>query len=94
MKVFMRNSYGAMKQVKVGYSWTVLFFGFFVPLIRGDWKWSTSKKSVATVSSKGKVVAKKAGVAKITGKVNGRKYTCTVTVKEQVGSRQNLCRTT
>lgn len=51
-------------------------------------KWSTSKKSVATVSSKGKVTAKKAGVAKITGKVNGRKYTCTVTVKEQVGSRQ------
>lgn len=51
-------------------------------------KWSTSKKSVATVSFKGKVIAKKAGVAKITGKVNGRKYTCTVTVKEQVGSRQ------
>ena len=52
-------------------------------------KWSTNKKAVATVSSKGKVTAKKAGVAKITGSVNGRQYTCKVTVKEQIGSRQN-----
>jgi len=40
MKVFMKNQFGAMKQVKVGFSWTMLFFGFLVPLIRGDWKWT------------------------------------------------------
>ncbi|GET11657.1 hypothetical protein SN811_01570 [Ligilactobacillus agilis] len=27
------------KQVKVGFSWTVFFFGVFPPLFRGDWKW-------------------------------------------------------
>lgn len=43
--------------------------------------WSSSKNSVATVSNKGKVKAIKAGKAKITAKVSGKKYTCKVTVK-------------
>lgn len=45
-------------------------------------KWSSNKKSVATVSSKGKVRAKKKGVATITAKIGKEKYTCKVTVKK------------
>lgn len=44
-------------------------------------KWSTSKKSVASVSSSGKVRAKKAGKATITAKFPGGTLKCRVTVK-------------
>ena len=44
-------------------------------------KWSSSNKSVATVSNKGKVTAKKKGKATITAKVGSKKYTCNITVK-------------
>lgn len=47
----------------------------------GKVKWKTSKKSVATVTQKGKVTAKKAGKAFIQAKVSGRTYECRVTVK-------------
>ena len=45
-------------------------------------KWTSSKKSVATVSSKGRVKAKKKGTATITAKVGKKKYTCKITVKK------------
>lgn len=45
-----------------------------------DVKWSTSKKKVATVTSKGVITAKKEGIAKITATYNKKKYTCNVTV--------------
>ena len=48
--------------------------------------WSSGKKSVATVTSKGLVTAKKAGTTTITAKVGNKKYTCKVTVKENVAS--------
>jgi hypothetical protein len=44
--------------------------------------WSTSDKTVATVSSKGKVTAKAVGTATITATVDKKNYTCKVTVKE------------
>ncbi len=45
-------------------------------------KWSSNKKSVATVSKKGKVKAKNEGTATITAKVGNKKLTCKITVKE------------
>lgn len=46
-------------------------------------KWTSNKKSVAKVDSKGKVTGKKAGKAIITAKVGKKKYKCTVIVKEK-----------
>lgn len=45
--------------------------------------WSSSKKSVATVSSSGKVIAKKAGKVTITAKANGKKAKCVITVRKK-----------
>lgn len=35
----LQSPNAGVKQVKVGFSWTTFFFGFFVPLFRGDIKW-------------------------------------------------------
>lgn len=43
--------------------------------------WSTNKKAIAAVSQSGKVTAKNPGKALITAKVNGKKYNCTITVR-------------
>ena len=48
--------------------------------------WKSSKKSVAAVSSKGIVKAKKKGTAKIIAKAAGKRYTCKVTVKAKASS--------
>lgn len=46
----------------------------------GTVKWSSSNKSIATVSSKGLVKAKQPGKVTITAKSKGKKYTCKITV--------------
>lgn len=53
-------------------------------------KWSSSKKSVATVSVKGKVTAKKKGAATITAKIGKKKYTCKVTVESPALSKKSV----
>ncbi len=52
--------------------------------------WSSSKKSIATVSNKGVVKAKKAGSAKITATVKGKKLTCKVTVKKDSATLKKI----
>ena len=39
MKIKVMNEIGQGKEIKIGFSWTMLFFGVFVPLFRSDWKW-------------------------------------------------------
>lgn len=53
-------------------------------------KWKSSKKSVATVSSKGKVKAKKAGKAVVTATVGKKKLKCKVTVKNKTSEVQQV----
>jgi len=40
MRVNVKNEVGLVKQIKLGFSWTAFFFGVFVPLLRGDFKWA------------------------------------------------------
>lgn len=53
-------------------------------------KWSTSKKAIATVNSKGKVTAKKAGSTNIIAKVQKKTFKCKVTVKKKKVVKPNI----
>ena len=37
MKAKLKHESGIIKEIKVGYSWTSFFFGFWIPVIRGQW---------------------------------------------------------
>ncbi|AQX55513.1 hypothetical protein [Priestia flexa] len=49
MKALLRNEGGITKSVKVGFSWTTFFFGFFPALFRGDLKWAAIMCIMAVV---------------------------------------------
>ncbi|MEE0421398.1 MAG: Ig-like domain-containing protein [Lachnospiraceae bacterium] len=53
---------------------------------KGKITWKSNKKSVATVSKKGLVRAKKKGRAVISAVYNGRKYKCDIVVRNKKGS--------
>lgn len=40
MRVNLKNRNGHLILTKTGFSWTVFFFGWIVPLVRKDWKWA------------------------------------------------------
>lgn len=73
------------KTLLKGKSFTLKVYG-----ISGRVKWSTSNKKIATVNSRGKVTAKKAGRVTITAKVNGQKIRCNVEVVNKGISRSDI----
>lgn len=79
---------------KISKSKTTLFTGQTLQLklsgTKGKAKWTSSKKAVVTVSSTGKVKAKKAGSATITAKVGKKKYSCKLTVESPKLNKKSL----
>ncbi len=66
-------------ELNVGDTYTLKLSG-----ASGTVKWSSDKKTVATVSSKGKITAKSTGKATISATYKNKKYKCTVTIVDKV----------
>ena len=95
----MPDSFGsitveAASKVKLNKKKATLYVGETLKLkvqgTKSKVEWSSNKKSVATVSSKGKVTAKKKGTATITAKVDGKKYNCKITVKNPYLNKKSI----
>ncbi len=73
------------RSVKINKTKTELYVGSKETLkvtgVSKQINWKSSDKSIAAVSAKGVVTAKKAGTATITANVAGTSYLCKVTVK-------------
>lgn len=50
MIVHLKNQAGLIREAKIGFSWTTFFFGAFVPIFRGDWKWFLIQLLVACLT--------------------------------------------
>lgn len=85
MVSIMPNNVSAAKRIKLSKKSVTLYIGQTKTIkLKGTTKkpkWSSSKKSVATVSKKGKIKAKKKGSAVIVAKLGKKKYKCKVKVK-------------
>ena len=55
--------------------------------------WKSSDKKIATVSSNGKVTAKKKGTVTITATIGNKKLSCKITVKDKKSSKETGERT-
>lgn len=49
-KVYFTNGVRT-KVAPIGFSWTTFFFGFFVPIFRGDWLWFLIQLALAMITS-------------------------------------------
>ena len=73
------------KTVAAGKSFTLKLAG-----ASGKVKWSSTNKKVVTVTSKGKVKAKKAGTATVTARIGGKKVaSCKVTVRKGASAHEH-----
>ncbi|WP_294739414.1 DUF2628 domain-containing protein [uncultured Exiguobacterium sp.] len=50
MQGILQHPSGLVKEVKVGFSWTTFFFGFFPAFFRGDFKWGLIQLVLAIVA--------------------------------------------